>query len=280
MATIICQRCGEKTSTAICSSCGYINDTTPKETNNYQSSTSFAFSSQGGYGSDAHEAFQAYENQTAGGKIFKVLKVFSMIPTIALGVVLALALIFVGLATPDPVALIVGYISAGVCAILTSLIVFFTLANQIVGAFTMRSFCKSNNLTIREPNDKLDNSVHFFNKEKSAEQAKNNKKADGALAMYNAYRLTKSVKNTVVHCIYLWLSNSFLYGALSSFVSLPILVYSLASLKYVVKSDFGGFLIYTVVTIVAIAITVGIANGIANLLTKIVEKIANAIMDK
>lgn len=280
MATIICQRCGEKTSTAICSSCGYINDTKPQETNNHQSGNSFAFFSHGGCECDGYEAFQAYKSQKTNKKTLNILKAIYIISTIAFLILLFSSFIFVGLAKPSTGSQIVIYISTGVCVILSGIVSIFVLAHQIIDTFAMRSFCKENSLIIRKPSHEMDKSIHLFNAQKATEQAEQKKRAGAALSMYNAYRLTKSVKNIVVFSIYLGISGFILYGTLTSLAPLPILSYFFVGTNYGTEFDLISFIFYIGAEIFVGAILMIIPASISLISVKITEKIANAIMDK
>ena len=284
---MICQRCGAETSNAICSECGFINDP-ESATYSYQSTESTDYSYQdtdssyeyygGGYTTNAFVAYEDYAQTSKGAKFLDLSSKLTLTFACLIGATLAIALLVVLFAAPHTIALIASYISASIIAFLGSLTILSFAIDPIVQAVSMRAYCVKNGLTLEKPEPLTLEGTFKNDNEKNKEQIKINLINKKATLMYNAYLLSTSTKNLVVHCIFIPIEASLASGALSAIAAVPITLYSVSAIKMAVSSQALAFIVYIAVAIVAALLMYGILMGILTIFTKIINAIKKAII--
>lgn len=167
---MICQRCGEETSTAICSNCGYFNDE-PNDSTSYSSGFQPTMTSK--------DAKDAWEAESKAGIIHKALGKAQEALMMPLFVVVLVAIVLETILAffAPSVSLAIGGISSTIGALSITVVAFLILPNHILQIVSFRGYLKRNNIII-EPAQKND-------------------------TVYTIYSLTKSTKNIVVYSIYI-----------------------------------------------------------------------------
>ena len=157
MATIICQRCGEKTSTAVCSNCGYLNSSSKIDSYN---STSSSKDSPGGKSITAELCFKAWKKRTASGRFYSFINIFSTMLGalyLLLCTLSCIAALILYIFKVIDVVPMVAAITCVVCYALLILSIPLVILTEIIRTVGIRSFCINNNLRVfSDTNEKQD----------------------------------------------------------------------------------------------------------------------------